>query len=102
MVGDDVNIYTWNGSKIEYILKFQQEFDNTESFFNSNLDQPEILNCNQSINKNEHQIHKIISSNINSIKVKPSVNYYYSWDREYLGIKTLIVDIFNMDLDITT
>lgn len=94
VVGDDAqNIYTWNGSKIEYILKFQQEFNNTESFFLTQnfRSTPEILElANQSINKNEHQIHKIISSNIDSIKVKPSVNYYYSWDREYIGIKTLI------------
>lgn len=94
VVGDDAqNIYTWNGSNIKYILKFKEDFQNSESYFltNNYRSTPEILEiANQSIKKNENQIYKIIKSNVQTINFKPSITYYYSWDKEYLTIKTLI------------
>ena len=94
VVGDDCqNIYSWNGSHIKYILEFQNNFKNSESFFLTQnfRSTPEILAvANQSILKNENQIYKIIKSNIDTINFKPTISYYYSWDKEYITIRELI------------
>ncbi len=102
VVGDDSqNIYTWNGSNIKYILEFKQNFSNSESYFltNNYRSTPEIIDiANESISKNENQIYKIIRPNINSIGKKPTVSYYYSWDKEYFTIRSQIMRYFELGI----
>lgn len=102
-VGDDAqNIYSFRGSKIEYILNFEKHFENNEIFkLNKNFRSThEIINfANAIIQNNKNQIPKImISGNTNETSIeiyekKPLITYYPT---NYLQINTIINEIKNL------
>lgn len=87
-VGDDAqNIYTWNGSDIQYILEFG--FDTcthpcctyylTRNFRST----PEILRlANESIARNHRQQPKTIVATQPSVQLRPEVYVHHTWAQE--------------------
>jgi DNA polymerase III epsilon subunit-like protein len=81
-VGDDAqNIYTFRGSKVEFILNFEKHFPNsTTKFLMENFrSTKEIINmANASMDKNENSIPKKMCSGTQSMGPKPHVQFFSS------------------------
>jgi DNA polymerase III epsilon subunit-like protein len=99
VVGDDAqNIYSWNGSNVDYILSFEKIFNNSDiHFLNVNYRcVPEIIDvANHSISFNECKYEKELLPFKKSEKKKPIVICFENWDREVEfiidKIKTLLL-----------
>lgn len=108
-VGDDAqNIYSWNGSDMQYILEFGDSFhdeDGMSSLPRRNVQTyylthnfrstPEILDiANQCIARNTCQLPKTILSTFDSINKNESVDVYahHNWQQEVDAILPIIID----------
>lgn len=71
VVGDpDQTIYTWRGAKIQYILEFEKDFDNSETIkleYNYRSQKNILDLANSLIINNENRIEKSLISTINPI-----------------------------------
>lgn len=102
-VGDDAqNIYSFRGSKIEYILNYDKYFENTETYkLNKNFrSTTEIINfANAIIENNKNQIPKIMicgktdENFIEDYNKKPLITFY---PKNYLQISSIINEIKNL------
>ena len=102
-VGDDAqNIYTWNGSDIQYILEFGVGFNTEEHnsalvstqtyYLTQNFrSTPEIIQlANASIARNVHQLSKTIEPTLPSLKCPVNIHIHHSWIQEANAIMPLV------------
>lgn len=94
VIGDDAqNIYQWRGSNISYILNFDKEFANSETFKleNNYRSTPEIIAmANSIIKNNSDQIEKNMFATNKSINKKPQIRKYRNSSEQ---AQTIIKDI---------
>lgn len=94
-IGDDAqNIYTFRGSNVKYILNFDKDFKNTQSFklVKNYRATPELVAlANDSISHNRFQIPKNMIATKPSIGKKPTVKYCWNWDNEKDGVFEMIL-----------
>lgn len=92
-VGDDAqNIYTWNGSDIQYILEYGEAFHNEDQSYvpvrtyyltHNFRSTPEILKlANESIARNTRQLPKTIEATRASLDMPIHVYSHQSWTHE--------------------
>lgn len=101
-VGDDAqNIYTWNGSDIQYILEFGATFHTNTNDTNVPVhtyylthnfrSTPEIIRlANASIARNTHQLSKTIEATHPSKAVPVTVHVHTSWAQEAQAVMPLL------------
>ena len=93
-VGDDAqNIYTWNGSDIQYILEFG--FDtyscHTRYLTKNFRSTPEILRlANASIARNRRQQPKTIVATQPSVQLRPEVHVHHTWAQEAVTVVPIL------------
>ena len=93
-VGDDAqNIYTFRGSKVEYILNFEKYFQNSKTIFlmENFRSTREIINmANASMEKNEDSIPKKMCPGRDIVGPKPHVRYFETQGKQNSCIITQI------------
>ena len=89
-VGDDAqNIYSFRDANIEYIFKFMDQFKNTvkHTLTTNYRSTPEIIDlANNSIEHNKLQMPKKMTPHNKSIGVKPTIDFFYSYDQQFRSI----------------
>lgn len=97
VIGDDAqNIYQFRGSNVKFIIDFDKDIKNLETYklVNNYRSTPEIITlANSSINNNENQIKKAMIANNISINYKPIVTYH---DNMYIEIQFIITKIVDL------
>lgn len=107
-VGDDAqNIYTWNGSDIQYILEFGTTFHSCDTneadvhvetyYLTHNFrSTPEIIRlANASISRNIRQLPKTIEATQLSVNVPVAVYVHHSWAQEAQVILPMVSEALN-------
>lgn len=83
-IGDDAqNIYSFRGSNMSHIINLEKSIDNIvkHTLIINYRSTPDIINlANDSIEKNKFQFPKKMIPYHESINLKPTVNFYFSWD----------------------
>jgi DNA polymerase III epsilon subunit-like protein len=96
-VGDDAqNIYSFRGSKVEYMLNFEKHFENTSHKFlieNFRSTRQIIALANSSIEKNENAIPKTMIAGLNKDGNKPIVQYFNSNGHQNMTVFAKIKDL---------
>ncbi len=97
-VGDDAqNIYTFRGSDVKYILKFNDYFNNSETKFlttNYRSTKEIVAFANATLEKNDMQIPKTMVSyqDTTHINMKPSVYYFEKSTEQFKFLYQKIVE----------
>lgn len=99
-IGDDAqNIYTFRGSNVKYILHFNHYFPDSHTYMlttNYRSTQDIVNFANASIEKNEHQIPKVMVSRTGkTTSNKPKVHYFETQKKHYEFVKNKICEFIS-------